>query len=89
MLSPRQAQLAFVPLMSLVMSGAISLVMTGLHGSTSKGFLGAWLSGWMVAFMVALPVALVVVPAVRGMLSNLTRMEEIPSTGEKIPEAGQ
>lgn len=89
MLSPRQAQLAFVPLISLVMSGAISLVMTGLQGNPGKGFLGAWLSGWMVAFVVALPIALVVVPAVRNGLSRLTRQAEIPPAGEKIPETGQ
>ena len=88
-LTPRQAQLAFVPVLSLVMSGVISLVMTALHANGSQAFVAAWLSGWLLAFIVALPVALVVVPMVRNVLSRLTRPVDIPSAGVKIPVTGQ
>ena len=72
MLTPRQAQLAFVPLMVTVMSAAISFVMTVLHGGAGPGLLQAWLGNWATAFVVALPVAWVAVPAVRALLSRLT-----------------
>ena len=88
-LTPRQAQFAFVPVLSLVMSGVISLVMTALHANGSKAFVAAWLSGWLLAFIVALPVALVVVPIVRTVLWRLTRPVDIPSAGVKIPVTGQ
>ncbi|MEG3158036.1 DUF2798 domain-containing protein [Lysobacter zhanggongensis] len=53
-LTPRQAQFAFVPVLSLVMSGVIRLVMTALYANGSKAFVAAWLSGWLLAFIVAL-----------------------------------
>jgi hypothetical protein len=73
MLTPRQAQLAFVPLMVTVMSATISLAMTTLHHGLQPGLLQAWLHNWALAFAVALPVAWVAVPAVRGLLARLTR----------------
>jgi hypothetical protein len=76
MLSPRQAQLAFVPLMVTVMSAVISLAMTALHGGFARAGVAAglqtWLGNWAMAFVVALPVAWVAVPAVRGLLARLT-----------------
>ena len=72
MLSPRQAQLAFVPLMVTVMSAVISFAMTVLHAGPGPGLLQAWLSNWAMAFAVALPVAWLAVPAVRGLLARLT-----------------
>ncbi|QSX78846.1 DUF2798 domain-containing protein [Agrilutibacter solisilvae] len=72
MLTPRQAQFAFVPLMVTVMSGVISLAMTVLHAGPGPGLLQAWLANWALAFVIALPVAWVTVPAVRTLLSRLT-----------------
>ena len=72
MLTPRQAQLAFVPLMVTVMSAVISFVMTVLHAGVGPGLLLAWLGNWVTAFVVALPVAWVAVPAVRALLARLT-----------------
>ena len=72
MLTPRQAQFAFVPLMVTVMSAVISFAMTLLHGGPGPGLLQAWLGNWGLAFVVALPVAWVAVPAVRALLARLT-----------------
>jgi hypothetical protein len=79
MLTPRQAQLAFVPLMVTAMSAIISFTMTVLHHGFAPGLLDAWLGSWLLAFVVALPTAWVVVPAVRGLLARLTR-QPLPST---------
>lgn len=73
MLTPRQAQLAFVPLMVTVMSATISFVMTVIHHGLQPGLLQAWLGNWGLAFIVALPVAWVTVPTVRTVLARLTR----------------
>lgn len=72
MLTPRQAQFAFVPLMVTIMSSSISFVMTTLHHGWQPGLLQAWLSNWGIAFLVALPIAWVAVPAVRALLARLT-----------------
>lgn len=80
MLTPRQAQFAFVPLMVTVMSAAISFVMTVLHGGAGPGLLQVWLANWATAFVVALPVAWVAVPAVRALLARLT--DAAPATRE-------
>lgn len=79
MLTPRQAQLAFVPLMVTVMSAVISFTMTGLHHGFHDGLLQAWLGNWALAFAVALPVAWVTVPTVRALLARLTRTEAAPA----------
>jgi hypothetical protein len=72
MLTPRQAQLAFVPLMVTVMSASISFVMTTVHHGLQPGLLQAWLGNWGLAFAVALPVAWVAVPGVRALLARFT-----------------
>ena len=89
MLTPRQAQFAFVPLMVTAMSAIMSLTLTVLHQGLAAGFLQAWLQAWGLAFVVALPTAWVVVPAVRALLVRLTFPYAIPPAGEKIPETGQ
>lgn len=73
MLTPRQAQLAFIPLAAATMSGVISLAMTALHRGGGAGLLQAWLAQWPVAFAVALPTALVILPALRALLQWLAR----------------
>ena len=82
MLTPRQAQLAFIPLMASVMSAVMSFIITAVHHGPHPGLLGAWLANWALAFVVALPVAWVVVPAVRGLLARLTR-EGAPQRGAR------
>jgi hypothetical protein len=72
MLTPRQAQLAFTPLVVTAMSGVISFAMTLLHHGAAPGLLRVWLQHWPVAFAVALPAALVILPGVRKLLARLT-----------------
>jgi len=81
MLTPRHAQLAFVPLMVTVMSAVISFTMTVLHHGFVADLLDAWLRNWALAFVVALPVAWVTVPSVRALLARLTRTEPAPARG--------
>ena len=72
LLTPRQAQIAFVPSMVTVMSATISLAMTLFHHGLKAGLLQAWLGNWALAFVVALPVAWFAVPAVRSLLARFT-----------------
>lgn len=87
MLTPRQAQLAFVPIMVTAMSGIISLAMTLLHHGFAPGLMAAWLYNWVVAFVVALPAAWIIVPAVRALLARLTRPAST-ATGRQLGEMG-
>ena len=72
LLTPRQAQFAFVPSMVTVMSATISFAMSAFHHGFEPGLLQVWLNNWGLAFAVALPVAWVTVPLVRGGLARLT-----------------
>jgi hypothetical protein len=73
MLTPRQAQSAFIPLMVTTMSAVMSFTITAVRFGLRPGLVEAWLDNWALAFIVALPVAWVVVPTVRGVLTRLTR----------------
>jgi hypothetical protein len=73
MLTPRQAQAAFVPAMVTVMSATISFAMSAFHHGFQPGLLQVWLNNWGLAFVVALPVAWVAVPTLRAALARLTR----------------
>lgn len=73
MLTPRQAQFAFVPLVVTLMSGVMSFAMTALHRGFGPHLLREWLHGWPVAFAVALPAAWVILPGVRVLLARATR----------------
>lgn len=82
MLTPRQAQFAFVPLMVTVMSAVISFAMTALHHGFTTGLVSAWLYNWAIAFVIALPVAWLAVPGVRALLARLTtRPQSAPARG--------
>ena len=73
MLTPRQAQFAFVPLVVTLMSGVMSFAMAALHRGFGPGLVDAWLHGWPVAFAVALPAAWVILPGVRALLARVTK----------------
>ena len=45
MLTPRQAQFAFVPLVVTLMSGVMSFAMIALHRGFGPGLIDAWLRG--------------------------------------------
>jgi hypothetical protein len=73
MLTPRQAQFAFVPLVVTLMSGVMSFAMAALHRGFGPDLVREWLHGWPVAFAVALPAAWVILPGVRALLARATR----------------
>jgi hypothetical protein len=79
MLTPRQAQFAYVPSMVTVMSATISFAMSAFHHGFEPGLLQVWLNNWGLAFAVALPAAWITVPLVRVVLAGLTRVEPAAS----------
>lgn len=87
MLTPRQAQFAFVPSMVTVMSATISFVMSAFHHGFQSGLLQLWLANWGLAFVVALPVAWVAVPVLRALLTRLTYASPVAS-GRSLGEMG-
>jgi hypothetical protein len=87
MLTPRQAQLAFIPSMVTVMSATISFVMSVFHHGLQSGLLQLWLRNWGLAFMVALPVAWLAVPALRALLARLTSTSP-PAPTRSLGEMG-
>jgi hypothetical protein len=73
MLTARQAQLAFIPVMVLIMSGVISCALTAWNRGLGAEFLDIWLHNWGMALTVALPTAWLVVPRLQAVLTRLTR----------------
>lgn len=88
MLTPRQAQLAFTPIVVIAMSGIISFTMTVLHHGLQPGLVAAWLPNWLLAFLVALPAAWLILPGVRALLARLTRTASVSTLGRKYGEMG-
>ena len=82
MLTPRQAQFAFVPSMVTVMSATISFAMSAIHHGFGSGLLELWLRNWGLAFMVALPVAC----ALRALLARLT--DDVVAPARSVGEMG-
>lgn len=75
MLSPKQAQNLFLPLVILVMSGLISFVMSAFNGTPGYGVLAGWLRNWALSFAVAWPASWLIVPRVQNLLRTLTRSD--------------
>ncbi|MFC4260885.1 DUF2798 domain-containing protein [Marinobacter lacisalsi] len=71
--SLRVSQLVFAfymsGIMSLLMSGVITVINTGLAGS----FLHRWLAAWLVAWAVAFPLVVLVAPLARRMTDATVR----------------
>ncbi|HEY1141686.1 MAG TPA: DUF2798 domain-containing protein [Lysobacter sp.] len=88
LLTPRQAQFAFVPSMVTVMSAVISFAMTTIHHGFGAGLLQAWLRNWGLAFLIALPVAWIAVPALRALLAKLTRTARDSTMARSLGEMG-
>jgi hypothetical protein len=87
LLTPRQAQFAFIPVMVTVMSATISLAMTLYHHGLAPGLMSTWLNNWVLAFVVALPIAWVAVPATRALLTRLTQTAR-PAPARSLGEMG-
>jgi hypothetical protein len=73
MITTRQAQLAFVPLMVAIMSAVISFVLTAWNLGLTADFPAIWLQNWGAAALVALPTAWFVVPRLKAALERATR----------------
>ncbi|MFT4090033.1 MAG: DUF2798 domain-containing protein [Asticcacaulis sp.] len=52
-------------LLSLMMSGLISLVMLILHGGLTSHLLPDWIRAWAIAWVIAFPSVLCILPLVR------------------------
>ena len=55
--------------MSLLVSGVATLVSLGLNGYFVPAWIGAWLTSWAIAF----PAVLVVAPLVRRILARIVK----------------
>jgi len=64
-------------LFGLILSGLMSLLVSGIATLRAAGlvpnFLGVWTSAWLTAWMVAFPVVLVIAPFARQMVEAVTR----------------
>jgi hypothetical protein len=67
----------FAPVLSgLLLSGLMSLLVSGISmfrvGGMGPGFLGLWLGAWLPAWFIAFPVVLFVAPLTRKAVERLT-----------------
>ena len=72
MIPARYAPLLF----GLILSGLMSLLVSGISLVRSiglvDGFVGAWTSAWLTAWLFAFPVVLVIAPLARAAVARLT-----------------
>lgn len=64
-------------LFGLILSGLMSLLVSGISTyravGLDAGFVGLWTSAWLTAWLVAFPVVLVVAPLARRTVNALVR----------------
>ena len=68
----------FAPLLfALVLSGAMSLAVSGLStwmaADGSVGFASLWMRSWLTAWLLAFPLVLVIAPLARRLVDRVTR----------------
>ena len=68
----------FAPvLFGLILSGLMSLIVSGLSTFRAlglvEGFAGLWLGNWAISWAIAFPTVLVVAPLTRRIVATLTR----------------
>jgi Protein of unknown function (DUF2798) len=68
----------FAPaLFGLILSGLMSLLVSGISTyravGLGEGFLGLWIGAWLTAWLIAFPVVLVVAPLARRAVARLVR----------------
>lgn len=65
-----------------ILSGLMSLVVSGIStfkvAGAAAGFLGLWTGAWIAAWAVAFPVALMVVPLTRRVVRSLVTQDGRP-----------
>ncbi len=63
-------------LFGLILSGLMSLLVSGISTLRATGpvpgFMGLWITAWLTAWLVAFPVVLVVAPLARRAVARLT-----------------
>ena len=74
-ISPRTAKLLFAPTVGLVMSAAMSLVLTAINSGFDGSFARRWLEGFAVSFAVAVPISALVVPRIQRFYARLSADE--------------
>ncbi len=70
--------LRFAPvLFGLILSGLMSLLVSGIATCRNAGsvdiFLDLWIGAWLPSWLIAFPVVLVVAPLTRGVVQRLVR----------------
>ena len=72
MIAQKYAPLLF----GLILSGLMSLLVSGISivrfVGLDHGFVGAWTSAWLTAWLFAFPVVLLVAPIARAAVARLT-----------------
>jgi hypothetical protein len=72
MIPPKYAPLLF----GLILSGLMSLLVSGISMvrtiGWAHGFVGAWASAWLTAWLFAFPVVLLIAPLARSAVARLT-----------------
>jgi hypothetical protein len=72
MIAPKYAPLLF----GLILSGLMSLLVSGISmvraTGLAHGFIGAWTSAWLTAWLFAFPVVLLIAPVARAAVARLT-----------------
>lgn len=68
----------FAPMLfGFILSGLMSLLVSGISTLRAVGtvphFLGLWTSAWLTAWLIAFPVVLVVAPLARRMVARVVR----------------
>ena len=67
-------------LFGLILSGLMSLLVSGISTYRAVGFgegyAGLWVSAWLTAWLVAFPLVLVVAPLTRRIVTRLVRAPE-------------
>lgn len=66
----------FAPMLfSLILSGAMSLLVSGIATfravGIGDGFLGLWISGWLTAWLIAFPAVMLVAPISQKIVKSL------------------
>lgn len=68
----------FAPtLFAFLLSGTMSLLVSGIatvrNAGTLDGVAGSWMAAWLPSWLIAFPVVLVVAPAVRRVVNALVK----------------
>lgn len=63
-------------LFGLILSGLMSLLVSGISvlraAGIGHGFVGSWMDAWLTAWLFAFPIVLLVAPLTRAAVSRLT-----------------